>query len=114
VMNAPTKHQIITGKDGSPLFAVVPWEEYEEFFDGRPDEEVVIPHEVVGLHVVQGLSLVRAWREHLGLTQEEIARRMGVSRPAFAQMETAGVRPRVTTLKKIAAAMEVEWEQLRD
>ncbi|GFK93995.1 hypothetical protein NNJEOMEG_01833 [Fundidesulfovibrio magnetotacticus] len=80
----------------------------------RPDEAVLILHEVVGLHAVQGLSLVRAWREHLGLTQEEVARRMDVSRPAYAQMEAPGVRPRVATLWKIAKALGVEWEQLRE
>jgi len=63
---------------------------------------------------LQGLSLVRAWREHLGLTQEEVARRMGVTRPAYAQMEAKGVRPRVPTLKKIAEAFGVEWEQVRE
>jgi len=81
---------------------------------GKPDEDVVIPHEVVGLHVVQGLSLIRAWREHLGLTQEEVARRMGISRPALAQMERSDAKPRFSTLKKIAAALGIDAEQLRD
>jgi hypothetical protein len=27
-----------------------------------------IPHEVVGLHVQDGIPLARAWREYLGLT----------------------------------------------
>lgn len=40
---------------------------------------------------------------------------MAVTRPAYAQMEAKGVRPRVATLKKkIAAAFEVEWEQVRE
>jgi DNA-binding XRE family transcriptional regulator len=113
-MNTLTEHQVIKSPDGTPLFAVIPWDEYEEAFGARPDEEVTIPHEVVGLNVVEGMSLIRAWREHLGLTQEEVARRMGVSRPALAQMEAKGTRPRVTTLKRIAAAMGVQWEQLRE
>jgi len=78
----------------------------------HPDAEVVIPLEVAEAHL-DGASLIRAWREYLKLTQDEVARRMGVSRPAFAQMEAPGVQPRVTTLKKIAVAMGVEWEQLR-
>lgn len=112
-MGAPTNHQIIRAEDGSPLFAVIPWEDYAAAFGGKPDEEVTLPHEVVGLHVIQGMSLVRAWREHLGLTQDDVARRMGVSRPAYAQMESKAARPRVATLKKIAEALGVELDQLR-
>lgn len=82
-------------------------------FAGRPDDEVVIPHEVVVLHLEEGMSLVRAWREHLGLSQREVARRMGVSQPAFAKMEAKDAKPRLATLKKIAAALGVEWEQVR-
>lgn len=74
---------------------------------------VTIPHEVVELVHLQGLSMIRAWREHLGLSQREVAGRMGVSQPAFAKMEAPGVTPRLPTLKKIAAALGVEWEQLR-
>lgn len=112
-MNARTEHQIIRAPDGSPLYALVPWDEYEEAFEGRPDEDVTIPHEVVELVHLQGLSMIRAWREHLGLSQREVAGRMGVSQPAFAKMEAPGVTPRLPTLKKIAAALGVEWEQLR-
>jgi DNA-binding XRE family transcriptional regulator len=113
-MNRHTEHQILKSPDGTPLFAIIPWSEYEEAFGGRPDEEVMIPHEVVKLNLLGEMSLIRAWREHMKLTQEEVARRMGVTRSAFAQMETQGVRPRVSTLKKIAEAMGVEWEQLRN
>ena len=112
-MNGPTKHQIITSPDGTPLFAVVPREEYREVFEGRPDDEVTIPHEVIVIEDETGCGLIRAWRDHLGLTQDEVARRMGVSRQAYLQMEARRARPRVATLKKIAAAMGVEWEQLR-
>lgn len=85
----------------------------EAVFVGRPDDEVTIPHEVVVLHLEQGMPLIRAWREHLGLSQREVARRMGVSQPAFAKMEAGDAKPRLATLKKIAAALGVEWEQIR-
>ena len=47
-------------------------------------------------------------------TREEAARRMGVSAAAFAQMEAKKARPRAATLKKIAVALGIAWEQLRD
>lgn len=114
MMNIPTKHQVLKGADGAPLFVVIPWSEYQEAFGGRPDDVVTIPHQVLAIEDELDCSLIRAWREHLGLTQEEVAARMGVSRPAYAQMEAKGARPRVATLKKIAGAMAVEWEQLRE
>lgn len=112
-MNAPIKHQVITGPDGSPLYAVIAWEDFEERFEGKPDEEVFLPHEVVVLHLEGDMSLIRAWREYLKLSQREVAGRMGVSQPAYAKMEAKEARPRVATLKKIAAGLGVEWEQLR-
>lgn len=113
-MSTPTsKHQIITSPDGTPLYALVPWEEYEEKLEGRPDEEVLIPHEVVVLNVLHGKPMIRAWREHLGLSQREVAGRMGISQPAYAKMEGKDAHPRVATLKKIAAALGVQWEQIR-
>ena len=36
-----------------------------------------IPHEVVGLTVKKGYTLVRAWQEYLMLTQAEVAERRG-------------------------------------
>lgn len=114
-MSARIEHQVINGPDGNPAYAVIPWEAFEEAFEqGRPDEEVFIPHEVVMLHIEGGLPLIRAWREHLGLSQRELAARMGMAQPSYAKMEAKGAKPRVVTLKKIAAAMGVEWEQLKD
>lgn len=113
-MNAPTEHQIINAPDGSPLFVLVPWEEYEDRFAGRPDEEVTIPHEVVVRFLEGEVSLIRAWREHLELSQRDVALRMGISQPAYSKMEARDAAPRVATLKKIASALGVEWEQLRE
>lgn len=39
---------------------------------------------------------------------------MGISPPAYEKMEAKDSRPCVATLKKIAAAMGVEWDQLRE
>lgn len=64
----------------------------------------MIPHEVVS-QIVDGATPIRAWREHLNPTQEEVAKRMGISQPAFAQQETVA-KPRKATREKIAAALE--------
>ena len=115
-MNTPINHQILT-HNGKPAFAVLPYAEYLKLIErteGRPDEEVTLPHEVVKMSTLGGMSLIRAWREHLSLTQEEVARRMGVTQPAYAKIESGKTRPRIATCKRLAAAMGIEWEQLTE
>jgi transcriptional regulator with XRE-family HTH domain len=53
-----------------------------------------------------------AWRDHLGLTQAEVAGRVGITQAAYAQMERVK-QPRKATLEKVAAALGLEVEQLR-
>jgi DNA-binding XRE family transcriptional regulator len=100
--------QIIHGKDGTPAFVVVP---YADWLAQRDREQSLVPNEIVTLVFDKEWTPMRAWREHLGLTQAEVATRAGVSQSAYAQMENA-VNPRPATLKKIAAALGVSVEQL--
>lgn len=108
-MNAPIKHQLIHGPDGKPAFVVIPYDEYVEQYGSARD---LIPNEVTGKIIEDGLSPMRAWREHLGLTQAEVATRMGVSQSAYAQSE-ASQRPRKATLERVADALGVTLAQLR-
>ena len=115
-MSEPIKkidHQIIE-KDGKPAFAVVPYEVFQKLCQEKADsEEVRIPHAVVKANV-RGDTMVKAWREHLGMTQEDIASRAGVSQPAIAKLEKPGANPRHNTLKKLADAMGLFVEQLEE
>jgi ribosome-binding protein aMBF1 (putative translation factor) len=99
--------QIINGPDGVPAFVVIP---YAEYIASHPKEDLV-PNEVVGLMVKEGLSAVGAWRRHLGLTQAEVAERIGISQPAYAQQEAA-TRPRKATREKLARALGVHADLL--
>jgi DNA-binding XRE family transcriptional regulator len=112
-MSEHIKHQIIE-RNGEPMFVVVPYDEYMELLGERPDDEVYLPHEVVGMNGLEGKSLVRAWREYKGFTQRQIAERMGVSQSAYAQMEKPGVNLRLLTRRKIAQALGVQPEQIRE
>ncbi|MBV8048963.1 MAG: helix-turn-helix transcriptional regulator [Paludibacterium sp.] len=107
-MNAPTNIQTINRLDGSIEYVVLPYEEYLQL-TGKA--ESLIPNEVVGLVVNNAWTPVRAWREHLGLTQTEVAARLGISQSAFAQQE-AGGRLRKVSRVKIAAALGISLEQL--
>lgn len=106
-MNAPTDIQVINGPDGKPAFVVIPYAQYVAQHNHDND---LIPHEVVS-RIVDGASPIRAWREHLGLTQEDVAKRMGISQPAYAQQETVA-KPRKATREKIAAAFGIKADQL--
>lgn len=101
-MNTPTNVQIIHGADGRPAFVVVP---YADYIASHPVEDLV-PNEVVGYMVKDGMTAIAAWRRHLGLTQAEVAERLGISQSAYAQQETAE-RPRKATRERIANALDI-------
>lgn len=108
-MNVPINYQVIE-KDGQPLFVLVPYEEYLTLIE--PDLTVTIPHDVVERHILEGLSLVRAWREYKGLSQQDIAGKLGISQSAYSQMEKPDANLRKSTLAKLASALELSPEQL--
>ena len=51
---------------------------------------------------------VRDAREAAGLTQRELASRMGPSQAAIARLEAGGVGATLTTLQKVATALNLE------
>ncbi len=107
-MNGPTNVQILKGADGKPAFAVIPYAEYLSLSKRR---EPTVPNAVVGKVVNQDMTPIRAWREHLGLTQAEVAHRLGISQSAYAQQE-AKENVRKSTREKIARALGTDPEQL--
>lgn len=106
-MSTPTNVQIINGADGRPAFVVLP---YADYIASRSPTDLV-PNEVVGYVVKDGLTAIAAWRRHLDLTQAEMARRLGISQSAYAQQETVE-RPRKATREKIAAALGIPMQLL--
>jgi DNA-binding XRE family transcriptional regulator len=108
-MKEHIEHQIIK-KDGNPLFVIVPYDEYLQF--KKPGKKVYFPHEVVEKSVVEEKGLVRAWREYKGISQGEMAKRMGITQAAYSQMEKPKAKLRKNTLARIATALGVDVEQL--
>ena len=51
---------------------------------------------------------VRRAREDAGITQQELAERIGSTQPAMARLEAGGVRPSLATLERIAAALDLD------
>jgi len=63
---------------------------------------------------VRQRALLRALAEKraaAGISQRELARRMGTSQPAVARLERGEVDPKLSTLQRFAAAigLEVDW-----
>ena len=107
MVKTSTHIQIINDTKGEPAFVVIPyWQYFSQL--GR---DHLIPHQVVGL-IVEGITPIRAWREHLNLTQKEAANRLGISQSAFAQQETVN-KPRKVTREKIAKAFGIHPNQLK-
>jgi len=106
-MNAPTNIQIIHGPSGEPAFVVIP---YEDYVAERAQDRGLIPHDVIS-RTVDGATPLKAWREHLGLTQADVAERLGVTQSAYAQQENSD-RLRKSSREKIAAALGITQEQL--
>ncbi len=105
--DALPKGMTIIEKDGAPEYVVVPYREFMRLFDKA---ESLIPNEVVSRYVDCD-SIVRAWREYLGLTQAEVAERMGITQGAYSQMEcSTTLRP--ASRRKIAEALGIGLKQL--
>lgn len=100
----PNNIQILNGPDGLPAFVVIPYADYTR---AQEDGEAYVPHEVISLMVDHDWTATRAWREHLGLTQQQVAERLHISQSAYAQQEN-GKKLRKATREKIAAVLGVD------
>ena len=72
--------------------------------------EPLIPHDVVS-RMVDGATVIRAWREHLGLTLADMAERLGINPSTYA-LQGASLRLRRVTLERIATALGISQVQL--
>jgi len=108
------EYQIIKYR-GKPAFVLVPYDEFlEKFKKEETQEEVTIPHEVVGMVIKNNWNLLRAWRKYKGLTQKELAEKVGISQSALSQLERKENLRRTKTLEKIAKVLGLNVEQLLD
>lgn len=123
------KAQIIE-KNGKPEFAVIPYTDYQHFLELLEDEadaravaefqeaytagrEFLVPDEIMRRELA-GESPVKLWREHRGLTQQELANRVGISKPYLSQIETGKRQGTVETLSAIAHSLDVPLDALTD
>lgn len=106
-MKTPINIQVINGPDGKPSFVVIPYDEYIQAYER---DHSLIPNEVIS-RVVDGATAVRAWRDHLRMTQAEVAHKLGIAQSSYAKQEASGGL-RSASIKKIAAALGITPAQL--
>lgn len=105
----------LQGKNGANEFAVLPYDEYEKLIalvkTNAQKSECNIPSEVVDFVVDNGYTAVRAWREYLQLSQEEVAQKLGISQPAYSKKENSE-NLRKKSKEEIAKALGLQYSQL--
>ena len=111
-MKTHTNYQIINDLQGMPAYVLVPYHEFQlKFEQPHLSLDDGVPAEVVDLSFDHNYSAARAWREYLGLTQSEVAARMGISQSAYSQHENAEQLTQ-TMRTKVAMALGIKAEQL--
>lgn len=91
-MNKPTENYPLRGTDGGI-------------------DDTVTPHEIVKRTVLDKVSLACAWREYLGLTQQDVAGRLGISCSEYAEQESQPELPQAYRIA-ISNALGVNPELL--
>ncbi len=58
--------------------------------------------------------LIRYYREQAGMSQQDLADRIGATQPAISRLEAGGVSPGMRTMERIAEALGcvVEWQMV--
>lgn len=74
-------------------------------------DDELIPASII-MRRLEGESPIKIWREHRGLTQEQLAAAAGVSRALVAAIETGRRQGSTASVKKLAAALGCELGNL--
>jgi len=114
-------------RDGK-VFAILPIERLKKLMDDaemladiaaydaakarlKLSNEELVPLEIDERRLA-GESTVKIWREYRGLTQEKLAKASKVSRSMIAAIEAKHKTGGIGTLKKLAAALKVDLDEL--
>lgn len=111
-MSAHTKPQIIKGDDGTPLYAVVPYDEYLELI-GEDDSQVVLPNEVAKMIALKGYSPLKAWRVYRGINQGTMAAGLNCSQGNISQIEAPDKKNQESTIEAWAQLVACDVNQLK-
>lgn len=110
--------ELVEDPDRAELVVMTP-EDLAEFVEDaaataayhRTRDQERVPIGVVD-RLIAGENPVRVWRKHRGLSLRQLAEHAGVGIGYLSQMENGERKGTVETLKKIAAALDVDLDDL--
>ncbi len=123
--------QYIKDEEGKDQYVVIPYSDYfrmrlalleyddedESDWEDIPYEsdiydDVMLPGEVCDVMHKENVSLQAAWRILRGMSQQEVAEKLGISQSAVSQLEALDSRPQKRTREKLAAIYGCTQEQI--
>ncbi len=117
----------IIKKNGEPEWAVIPYEEYQRLIEESEmlqdiqdydkakaaivSGEALVPSEVT-YAILDGQNPIKVWREHRGMTQQQVADKAGISKPYLSQLESGQRRGTTEVLMAVAKALGVDLDDV--
>jgi DNA-binding XRE family transcriptional regulator len=74
-------------------------------------EDELIPSEVI-YAILDGANPIKTWREYRGMSQQEMAKKVGISVPYLSQLETNKRKGSLDVLSAISKALNVSLDHL--
>lgn len=121
-----TEPQIIRDPEGNPVFAVIPWREYqrqktgsadslptdEELYDeAKHNAEESFPIGIAD-RLLAGENPIKIFRNLRGMTQNQLAEAVNINAVYLSQIETGKRTGSINTLTAIATALNVAVDDL--
>ncbi len=99
-------------RDGMPEYAVLPWDEYQALLGSGRSVGAAVPVGAGTSGALPKFNTLPVLRKAKGLTQEALARSVGIS-PAYLDLIERGERePGEAIRRALARALEIEgWQQ---
>jgi DNA-binding XRE family transcriptional regulator len=114
-------------KDGKPLYAVIPFEDYESLLlaarTAGEDQSIAAirasiddGEETYPLEFAEKLidtdSKLREWRKYRGMTQVQLAEKASLSQGAIATIERGKRTPNMDTARRLALTLQCDIDDL--
>jgi len=85
--------------------------DYDRAKKAIEDGEELVPSEVT-YAILDGENPIKAWREHRGLTQQQLANAAGISMPYLSQIESGKRKGPADVLAAIAKALDLSLDDI--
>jgi len=116
-----TELQLVKKREDAEFVALTP-QHYEELIERAEDaaavaayrktrNEEAFPAEILD-RMLEGETPIRVWRQHRGMTQQELATKIGISKSHLSEVESGKGEPSLKTLRAAARALDIDAASL--